>query len=188
MPKPEIHSRAPGSNLPARIPRRYGRPRRVRAPEDLPLDFEDQMEEMGGQGLSITEARAALDISHTLWAHWFRHWPEFREVVERFLDLAESWWLNFGRENLGNRFFNAGLYQTQMAMRFKHNRQIQHHLETTGNAQDTQEIDRAEDMRLEDLFSGGDGGVKVKPAADPRQPETVDADWMEDIDRRTVPK
>lgn len=188
MAKPEVHSRAPGSNLPARMPRRYGRPRRVQAPEDLPIDFEDQMEEMGSRGLSITEARTEIDISKNLWAHWMKHWPEFREVVERFLDLSESWWLAFGRDNLGNKFFNAGLYANQMGLRFKHNKQLDYHLENAGNVQDTQEIERAEDLRLEDLFSGGDGGIKVKPSADPRQPDAVNGEWMEDIDRRTVPK
>jgi hypothetical protein len=189
MAKPEVHRRNPG-NLPARIPRRYGRPRRIRFPEDLPLDFEDKMEEWGMEGLSITEVRANLDIGVTVWLRWFREWPEFRETVERFLDLSESWWLSFGRQNLGNKFFNGGLYMTQMALRFKYPRQLEHHLETQGNAQDTEAIEKAEDLALEDLFSGADPRPVEQPKAKRTMPmpEADDAEWMDAVDLRSKPK
>lgn len=188
MAKPEIHKRQPGNNLPVLSQRRYGRGRRVQNPEDLPVGWEDLFEEWGAEGLSITEVRANLDIGKDLWAHWFRHWREFREVVERFLDLSEGWWLKFGRENLGNKFFNSGLYVTSMAMRFKYPRQLEHQLETIGNAQDTGAIEKEEDLRLADLFSGGDGSVKVNTAPDPREPVAVDAEWMDSVDMRKKPK
>lgn len=189
MAKPEIHSAPPGSrNLPARIPRRYGRPRAIRAPEDLPLDFEDKMEEWGRDGLSITEVRAHLDISYTLWAHWFRHWPEFREVVERFLDLSESWWIRFGQENLGNKFFNAGLYQTQMSLRFRYARNLSHAIESQGNAQDTEAIEKGEDNVLEDLFSGGEGNGRGTAKPSPMPAAADDAEWMDAVDLRSTPK
>ena len=186
MAKAEVHKHPPGHNLPARMPRRYGRPRRVSRPEDLPLDFEDKMEEWGRKGLALTEVRANLDISAKIWLMWIRGWPEFKEVVERFFDLAESFWLRLGRENMGNKYFNTNLYANQMALRFKYQKLMMYQLEATGASEDQAALERDEDNRLEDLFSGGDGNVKVTPA---RTMQDNDADdWVLDADFRTVPK
>lgn len=190
MSKPEVHYHAQKSNLPARIPRRYGRTRGVRAPEDLPIDFEDQMEDLGRQGFSITEARARFDIGASLWSKWYREWPDFHEIVNRFLTLAEAFWLAFGRDNLGNKFFNAGLYTTCMAMRFKHARHLERYIEDTSSAEDTKALEREEDIALADLFSGGDGNpvVKAQRRAPEPMPTADDAQWMDNVDLRTIPK
>lgn len=145
------------------------------------------MEEFGKQGYSITEVRAHFDINYNLWSKWYRGWPDFRDIVERFQTLAEAFWLKFGKDNLGNKFFNSGLYSTCMFMRFKHARHIEKYLEDTGNKEDTEALGRAEDARLDDLFSGGTGNIEPPK----RSPEPVrkaeDAEWME-VDLRTRPK
>lgn len=159
MAKPEIHQTPPGQLGKSLIlsQRRYGRTAKVTKPEDLPLGWEDLICEMMAEGCSQVEVRAELDMHYKLWVAWVKDWPAFREVVERGIDLEEAWWLKAGRENLGNKYFNAPLYSYSMAARFSHNHKKQYQIESQRNARDNQAEDSQEDKSLEDLFSGGDG-------------------------------
>lgn len=175
MSKPEINTTPPGMGRSLVLKRRtYGRTAKITKPEDLPLGWEEFICSMGEEGLSMVEMRAELDISIKLWESWRKDWPAFAEVVERALDLAQAWWHRAGRQNLGNKFFNANLYENSMRLRFGNFQKKQYVIEV-GNTQETDESKKVEDRELDELFTGGDGlkpHEKAKPKAD-------DADFTE---------
>lgn len=81
------------------------------------------VEELFRNGGSIVEACQIMGIGRETFYRWMKDPTKtsFRSKMEANLMASEAWWLRQGRENIGNRQFNATLYNLNMVNRFKWN-------------------------------------------------------------------
>lgn len=70
------------------------------------------------QGRSITHVARILGVGLTTFKRTVKRRPSLKAAVEFGTDASQSWWEEYGRMNLSNRFFNTALYQIQMRNRF----------------------------------------------------------------------
>ena len=58
------------------------------------------------------------DIGRTVYANWMEYEPEFLEVIQHGKLLSELWWLNFAKENMNKRNWQASTYRLIMQNSF----------------------------------------------------------------------
>jgi len=82
-----------------------------------------EVEELMKGGGSIVEACRIMGIGRETFYRWMKDPTKaaFRRKMDDLLLASEAWWLRQGRENIGNRQFNATLYNLNMVNRFKWN-------------------------------------------------------------------
>lgn len=127
--KPAADQEAP-SPPPAQPPPK-GRGRPAKTLEDLPEGWQDAILDMMGDGASLQEVKADLNISNDQHARWMEPptaakegetpedtYGEYRETIKRGTELSEAWWLRKGRTNLSTRDFSAVLWHMNMQNRF----------------------------------------------------------------------
>ena len=115
----------------------------VGRPTDYRPEFCEMAKELFKRGWSKFEVAAHFDVERSTLDNWMENHEDFFRAVNKGIELSECWWSGEGRENLGNKNFNARLYEIQMMNRFKWHRKVESDQKVTANI-------RVED-RLKDL-------------------------------------
>ena len=105
--------------------KKLGRPTKYR-PEMC-----DTLVALMGEGASITEVSAALDISRETVYDWAKNNPVFSDALQRGLRNSEAWWERTGRTNLEAGSFRTGLWYANMKNRFGWRDKADVHVTTT---------------------------------------------------------
>lgn len=70
------------------------------------------------EGGGLAEILAAMGISKPTHYIWMDKYPDYRDEVEKGVVASESWWVNYLRQNLGNKSANVGLIVFSMRNMF----------------------------------------------------------------------
>jgi len=62
-------------------------------------------------GMSDAEIASELNVGKSKMVEWTEKYFEFAEAYEIGQSMQEAWWLETGKNNLNNRFFQTGLYK-----------------------------------------------------------------------------
>lgn len=73
---------------------------------------------LGEQGKTFSEIAKDINISAQQMRAWVRQHPDFKEAIMEARSRCKAWWIQRGVANLGNSFFNTGLYCFMMANLF----------------------------------------------------------------------
>jgi len=93
--------------------------KRIKNIEELPGNYEEIIiTMMKEEGASIKEVCAELNITARVHGEFMKD-DKYRSAIEDGISFAEAWWMSQGRQNLGNKQFNVGIYAFQMKNRYK---------------------------------------------------------------------
>ncbi|GEM_PF-6542886 len=84
--------------------------------KDLPGNWKDIILNQFREGKSITHAYKAIGISKSQHYRFMEDYPEYADVMEDGLDLAQMYWIDEGMKNLGNRNYNNPLFNRLTAV------------------------------------------------------------------------
>jgi hypothetical protein len=92
-------------------------------PTSYKPEYCDRVLEMGGQGYSVVEMAAELNVARsTLEEEWPKNNPAFSEAFTQARQKSQAWWERQGRQNVvmepGKGTFNASMWSRSMAARF----------------------------------------------------------------------
>lgn len=73
---------------------------------------------LGEQGKTFSEIAKEMNVSAQRLRSWMKQHDELREAVAEARSRCKAWWIQRGVANLGNGFFNVGLYCFMMANLF----------------------------------------------------------------------
>jgi len=76
-------------------------------PAEHPLQYIN----LSRQGLSDVEIASEFEVSMDTLKAWTAKYKDFNMAFEIGRAMFESWWINEGRGNLGNRFYQTSLYK-----------------------------------------------------------------------------
>ena len=79
----------------------------------------EQVIELGRQGKSQVQISAAIDVPRSTMHSWAEQHPEFSAALTRAKDLEQDWWEAAGQNGLFLDKFNATVWKTSMAARFR---------------------------------------------------------------------
>jgi transposase-like protein len=75
--------------------------------------------ELGRQGKSQVQISAAIDVPRTTILSWAEQYPEFSTALMRAKEFEQDWWENAGQNGIFLDKFNATVWKTSMAARFR---------------------------------------------------------------------
>lgn len=95
-------------------------PKRGRgAPSKYDPEICDKIVELGRQGKSKAQIRAAIGIHHKTWGEWAQKHPEFGAAIKEAYELSMAWWEDVGMNGVFQGMkFNATAYIFQVKNRF----------------------------------------------------------------------
>ena len=78
--------------------------------------------EMFEKGASIVEVCKFLGINKSTWYRWLKdeRKKEFQEAAQLGLEASEAYWVQLGRDNVENKYFNTALYSFLMVNKFNY--------------------------------------------------------------------
>jgi hypothetical protein len=79
----------------------------------------EQVIELGRQGKSQVQISGAIDVPRTTMLSWAEQHPEFSTALTRAKELEQEWWENAGQNGIFLDKFNATVWKTSMAARFR---------------------------------------------------------------------
>jgi site-specific recombinase XerD len=80
----------------------------------LPQNWTTHMIDLFSEGRSDIEVIKALGITRKQFNSYYDRSQAFRDLVDWGRDLAEAWWVEQSRTNLGDKNFNTTLYKARM--------------------------------------------------------------------------
>lgn len=104
---------ANGRNAAAPTIRKVGRPSAYK-PELCEIVMS-----LGKQGKSPAGIAAALHVERATLTKWGADYPEFSAALARAKAYEQQWWEDRGQKSLGRKHFQAQVWRTSMAARFK---------------------------------------------------------------------
>lgn len=101
--------------------KKVGRPKRMVS--SLWDGWQDDILILYSQGASDVEVKALIwnktgSFSNDLWDRWIKENKEFSETIKNGKLLAQAWWSNKGRTNLGNKEFSFTGWYMNMKNRY----------------------------------------------------------------------
>lgn len=87
-------------------------------PTDYREEICEEAFELCRQGASIEELGYELRQGYTTLYEWMDRHPKFAEAIKKGREQSKGWWLKKGRENIGNKEFNSGLWFMNMKNRW----------------------------------------------------------------------
>jgi hypothetical protein len=81
--------------------------------------FCEQAIELGRLGKSVTQIAYSLGITKETVYQWVKIYPEFSDAIAHAKTHSQAWWEILGQEALDSPCFQAGVYNKQMANRFR---------------------------------------------------------------------
>jgi len=89
--------------------------------KNLPKDWKDRLEQMGGEGKLPSEMIKGLGITRYLHKKFMMEHDEYRDAYENAVSSSESWWDEEGRSNINTppKSYNTTLYIWIMKSVFK---------------------------------------------------------------------
>lgn len=86
---------------------------------DLKEGWQERILSFYRQGYTDQEVAAEIQKERGIFNvnafnRWVKKYPEFGEVIQKGVVYKQAWWLNQGRENIGNSKFNTPLYIRMM--------------------------------------------------------------------------
>lgn len=101
--------------------RKVGRPKRMVS--SLWDGWQDDILSLYNEGASDVEIKALIwnktgSFSNGLWDRWIEESEEFSQTIKNGKLLAQSWWANKGRTNLGNKEFSFTGWYMNMKNRY----------------------------------------------------------------------
>jgi hypothetical protein len=85
---------------------------------DLPKDWKEWILREMGEGASLVEVYAYLDISDKTLKRLMDDNEDFFRTIKKGIKISESWWQNKGRKSLENKDFNYTGWYMNMRNRF----------------------------------------------------------------------
>lgn len=79
----------------------------------------DEVVELGRLGKSYVQMAAHFDVGRNTLDGWRDTYPEFSEALTRAKALAQQWWEDTGQTAMMQPGFNALVWKTSMAARFR---------------------------------------------------------------------
>lgn len=74
--------------------------------------------EMGKTGCCVAEFCATIPICKYTFYQWIDKYPDFAKAYRVHNALSEAYWIQLGKDNIGNPDFNASMYHLQLGSRF----------------------------------------------------------------------
>lgn len=95
---------------------KVGRP--LKTTKDFPKDWKEWILKEMGEGASLTEVDAYLDVDNETRQRMMNDDEEFFATIKKGLRLSASWWEMQGRVNLQNKDFSYTGFYMNMKNRF----------------------------------------------------------------------
>lgn len=87
-------------------------------------------------GKSMAEFARHLDVARSSVFEWMKLYPDFSNAVNKAVEYSEAEWIAWGRQNIGNKDFNARLYELNMMNRFSWMRKAEQKHDVTVRQED----------------------------------------------------
>ena len=81
-------------------------------------EYCNRLIEMGKTGCCVAEFCATIPICKDTFYEWIDKYPPFAKAYKVHNALSEAYWIQLGKDNIGNPDFNASMYHLQLGSRF----------------------------------------------------------------------